>query len=117
MVLEKHILLSNLYSFLLDRTERIRYLFIRKARCVCLPLGDRLPRYGGGGTKYQKGRGGCALAQTEGENLSAASPHTLRGDLSQRGALRSICLKFYHKEPLWANINYAMAVSRCACWR
>ena len=84
-VLEKHILLSNLYSFLLDRTEWIRYLFIRKARCVCLPLGDRLPRYGGGGTKYQKGRGGCALAQTEGENLSAASPHPLRGDLSQRG--------------------------------
>ena len=25
-VLEKHILLSNLYSFLLDRTEWIRYL-------------------------------------------------------------------------------------------
>lgn len=29
--LEKHILLSNLYSFLLDRTEWIRYLFNKKS--------------------------------------------------------------------------------------
>ena len=36
-VLEKHILLSNLYSFLLDRTERIRYLFIRKDTLKSVP--------------------------------------------------------------------------------
>ena len=83
--LEKHILLSNLYSFLLDRTEWIRYLFIRKARCACLPLGDRLSRYGVGGTNYQKGSGGCALAQTEERTFLQPLPHPLRGALSQRG--------------------------------
>ena len=30
IAIEMHILLSNLHSFMLDRTGRIRYLFIRK---------------------------------------------------------------------------------------
>ena len=40
-----------------------------------LPLGDRLPRYGGDGAKRQRGSSGCALAQTEGEASQASHPY------------------------------------------
>ena len=59
-----------------------------------LPLRDRLPRRGGGGAKRQRGNGGCASAQTEGETVplaaaksQALSPHPLTRDYFVAGPL------------------------------
>ena len=42
MCCKMYILLSNLYSFMLDRTGRIRYLFIRKEMYIHIFPFDKL---------------------------------------------------------------------------